>query len=343
MVLAAFVTFGLAACDEFGPVFTGKYQEPENERIYTADDFEGKTFISILELKNRYIDGQGPVNITDDVYIKGQVTTSDAAGNFYRGVYIQDGPDGAGIELKIGKTGLYNEYKIGQWIYVKCKGLTLGDYEGSKQLGYEDLTGEYETIYIEVQTLINQHIFKGEKDTPLQPSVLNEADLKNPANLGRYVTLENVKFGNSKGGHEIFCMAYVDPDQDHKQLSNRIFLDEENTQGWGVDTWAMSKNKFWENLQAGKFDKATIASDETYTVKKAREEGVIKAQYCTVNQVFTMGGTPVAVRTSGYAKFADKEIGLKVGDRVNLTGILTIYREDIQFTLIDIDGVKVNK
>lgn len=334
----------VAACNEFEPVFTGQYQGPENEKLYTEEDFAGKKFISILELKNRYVDG--PVKIEDDVYIKGQVTSSDASGNFYRGVYIQDGQEGAGIELKIGKTGLYNFYKVGQWIYVKCQGLTLGDYEGSKQLGYEDLTGQYETIYLEVQTIIDQHIFKGEKDTPLKPSVLSLEDLKKPENLGRYVTLNNVKFGNKKGGHEIFCMLYVDPDKNHKDQANRIFLDEENPKGWNINSWAMSKNKFWENLQKGYFDKATIASDESYTVKKAREEGKIKSQACTVNQVFTMdegnskNAVPIAVRTSGYAKFADLEMDLKVGDRVNLTGILTIYREDIQFTLIDINGVE---
>ena len=119
------------SCDEFGPVFTGKYDEPADERIYTDADFAAQTPITIRELKAMYKDG--PVKITEDYVIKGQVTTSDASGNFYKSFYIQD--ETAGIELKLGLTGLYNDYKLGQWIYVKCKDLVIGDYEGSKQLG----------------------------------------------------------------------------------------------------------------------------------------------------------------------------------------------------------------
>lgn len=36
------------ACDEFGPVFTGKYDEPADERIYTDADFAAQN------LENRF-------------------------------------------------------------------------------------------------------------------------------------------------------------------------------------------------------------------------------------------------------------------------------------------------
>ena len=56
------------------------------------------------------------------------------------------------------------------------------------------------------------------------------------------------------------------------------------------------------------------------------------------------GGTEVQVRSSGYAKFSDQKIHSRIlyGDaRVNLTGILTNYNGAAQFTLIDLDGVKI--
>ena len=61
--------------------------------------------------------------------------------------------------MKIGSTGLYNDYKLGQTLYVKCEGLTLGNYGGMLQIGYSDPTGEYETAYIDVKSLIDSHIF----------------------------------------------------------------------------------------------------------------------------------------------------------------------------------------
>ena len=218
------------ACDEFGPVFTGKYDEPADERIYTDADFAAQTPITIRELKAMYKDG--PVKITEDYVIKGQVTTSDASGNFYKSFYIQD--ETAGIELKLGLTGLYNDYKLGQWIYVKCKGLVIGDYEGSKQLGYEDITGDYETAYMEVKLIIENHVFKGALDEPLQPEVISEADLTTDEHMGKYVTINGLSYTNT-----IFCLVYVNPDGNTKLTSNRIFLDEENKTAWGVTTLSL--------------------------------------------------------------------------------------------------------
>ena len=167
-LFAAFLVTAVS-CEEFGPVVTDQYDDPVPSKIYTDADFEGSTFITIEDLKAMYTPGN-PFVIEEDLVIKGQVTTSDEEGNFYRSMYIQDST--SGIELKIGKTGLYNVYKPGQWIYVKCKGLSLGAYGRMVQLGYEDLTGKYETSYIDVQLLVDLHIFKGKQDTLKDPIVI---------------------------------------------------------------------------------------------------------------------------------------------------------------------------
>ena len=106
----------LAGCEEFQPVFTGKYPDPEQQYIYSDEDF-GNKFTTIADLKKMY-NGK-PVKVNKRCVIKGQVTTSDQVGNLYKSLYIQD--ETAGIEVKIGKNGLYNEYKLGQWIYVDCR------------------------------------------------------------------------------------------------------------------------------------------------------------------------------------------------------------------------------
>ena len=133
-------------------MFTGKYENPEDQYIYTDDDFDNK-FTSIADLKAIY-KGK-PVKVTGRCVIKGQVTTSDQVGNLYKSLYIQD--ETAGIEVKIGKNGLYNEYKLGQWLYVDCADLTVGDYNGMINLGYEDPTNEYETSYLEHAYIIDTH------------------------------------------------------------------------------------------------------------------------------------------------------------------------------------------
>ena len=326
----------LASCEEFQPViFTDKYPDPQEQYIYTDEDF-GK-FTSIADLKDMYVDGKGPVKIDKNCVIKGQVTTSDQVGNLYKSLYIQD--ETAGIEIKIGKNGLYNEYKLGQWLYIDCSGLTLGDYNGMINIGYEDPTGEYETGYLEHAYIIDHHVFKGEYADPVKPVVVTEADLHKKVNLGRLVTIKNLKYDD-----HIFLLAYIDPNGNRKDNNNRIFIDEEGPDNYGVNTWACSEAKWKEYLNSGAFDAVDInASPGTVGgLKNSDGSYNIGSMAYSVSQYFKMGKTDVQVRSSGYARFADTEIPKEVleGAAVTFTGILTDYKGEAQFTLIDLDGVQ---
>ncbi len=332
-ILTAALLISLTACDEFTPVFTGKYEEPEIEKIYTDEDFEGATHISIKALKDMYAANDNkPVTVTENVYIKGQVISSDEEGNFYKGFVIQDSE--GGIEIKAGLTGLYNEYKLGQWVYVLCKGLTVGDYEGTKQLGYEDSTHEYETAYIAQRPLLNKHVKKGIIGDPVEPKVVTYKECED--HLGCYVTIEGLKYNK-----EIFCLAYIDPNQNHKDLANRVFLSDK---AWGVDTWAMSQNQFKKNLNEGKFDAASKASDSKVTVKSLRAAGKMGTSAYSVTQYFKFStGEPLGIRSSGYSRFSDTPIDAAVlagTQKIDVTGVLTKYEDEYQFTLIDLNGIK---
>ena len=332
-ILAAAALF--VGCEEFQPVFTGKYDDPEYQKIYTDADFE--SFTSIAEVKDMYVaNGSKPYKIQKTCVIKGQVTTSDQVGNLYKTLYIQD--ETAGIEIKIGKNGLYNEYKLGQWLYVDCTGLTVGDYNGMINIGYEDPTGEYETGYLEHQYVIDYYIYKGAYDTPVKPVVVTEDELHNKENLGRLVTIENLKYDN-----HIFILAYVDPNGDRKDYNNNgIFIDEEGPDNYGVTTWACSESKWKEYLTAGNFDSVEAPGGTVGKYRNPDGTYSIGSMAYSVSQYFKMGSTDVQVRSSGYARFADTEIPSEVIDgtaTVTFTGILTEYKGAAQFTLIDLDGV----
>ena len=357
-------------------MFTGKYENPEEQYIYTDEDFVGseiKQFVDIEVLKSMY--GPGPTKVEDkwitkiddgdgnpanDVtyrqkygakcIIKGQVTTSDQVGNLYKSLYIQD--ETAGIEVKIGKNGLYNEYKLGQWIYVDCTDLTVGDYNGMINLGYEDPTNEYETSYLEHAYIIDNHVFKGAYDEPVLPVEVSEADLLKDVNMGRLVTIKNLKYGfvDSYGKlNHIFILAYIDPNGNRKDYANNcIFVDDDWTQPadkslW-VNTWACSENKWKEYLNSGIFDNVgDVAGGTVADLKNPDGTYNIGSMAYSVSQYFTMGSTGVQVRSSGYARFADTEIPEEILDgsaTVSFTGILTKYKGEAQFTLIDLTGVK---
>lgn len=334
ILLSAAVLF--AGCEEFQPVFTGKYPDPQEQKIYTDDDF-GK-IMTIAEVKDMYAaNGSKPYKVRKNCVIKGQVTTSDQVGNLYKSLYIQD--ETAGIEIKIGKNGLYNEYKLGQWLYVDCTDLTVGDYNGMINIGYEDPTGQYETAYLEHAYIIDAHVFKGAYDKPVEPVTIQEADLHKKENLGRYVTIEGLKYDN-----HIFILAYVDPNGDRKDYSNNgIFIDEDGPDNYGVTTWACSEQKWKEYLFGGNFDAVEAPGGTVGDYRNEDGTYDIGTMAYSVSQYFKMGGTSVQVRSSGYARFSDTEIPAEVIDgseTVSFTGILTEYKGAAQFTLIDLNGVK---
>ena len=330
MIFSVAVLF--AGCEEFQPVFTVTYPDPQEQVLYTDADFG--TITTIADLKDMYKDnGNKPFVVQKNCVIKGQVTTSDQVGNLYKSLYIQDAT--AGIEIKIGKNGLYNEYKLGQWLYVDCTGLTVGDYNGMINVGYSDPSGQYETAYLEHAYIIDAHVFKGAYDKPVEPVVVTEADLHKKVNLGRLVTIKDLKYDD-----HIFILAYIDPNGDRKDYNNNgIFIDEEGPDNYGVTTWACSDSKWKEYLNAGNFDSVEAAGSTVGVVRKTK--GIGSMAY-SVSQYFKMGKTDVQVRSSGYARFADTEIPQEVLDgtaTVTFTGILTEYKGAAQFTLIDLDGV----
>ena len=342
----------MSSCDEFTPVFTGKYPEPES---YQPVDMTPTH--TIAELAAMYETGK-PMRLTENIIIAGKVSTSDQAGNFYRSLYIQD--ETGGIELKMGKTGLYNDYKPGQTVYVNCTGLWLGMYgydepdnygggNGMVQLGYEDPSGEYETSYIEVQYLIDAHVFRGSLGSPVEPVVVADADLPDAEDtqatnqyVGRLVTLENLTYGN-----EIFTLLYVNGNKDRDASENRVFLSDEQH---NITTWAMSEQNVIRHLRAGDWDDVLIGNSNDQspdeTVAKYKDIMIRYATPANVSQYFTTpGGTEIQIRTSGYCRFADLEIDPEVlagRKTIDATGILTMYQGSIQFVLIDQTGIKVN-
>ena len=160
---------------------------------------------TISELKAMY--NGAATEIGDDVIIAGKVVSSDKDGNIYKSLYIMDNT--AGIEIKIGKTGLYNDYKEGQTLHVKAKHLWLGAYGGVVQLGAKSTDPKYESSYLDAQMLIDMTIFKGEQGTKVEPKLVSSKSELNDNMLGTLVTLKSITYNGSDkvGGKEIFTWA----------------------------------------------------------------------------------------------------------------------------------------
>ena len=172
---------------------------------------------------------------------------------------------------------------------------------------------------------------------------------------------------------------YVDPDLNHKLQSNRIFLEEGYNwnsgpdkgcvtidgrpvnQNWNVNTWGMTKARCEALLADGSFDSANIANDDDAKLGAVKDGELVKSRVkssaYSVSQYFRLANEStkkyLAIRSSGYAKFADTQIPARVlgmnssgsipsdgsTEPITAVGIFGVYDGDPQLTLIDIAGV----
>lgn len=364
------------SCSEFQPAFTDFDKNlPEKYKTYTKSEIEQeygqiKTVKEIADMYVKHVaalpsekqtdNASRALKINKPIVVSGVVSTTDQPGNFYKSFYIQD--ETGGLEIKVGKNGLYNLYKPGQTIYVSLEGLTVGMYgfksgstyggNGMVQVGFVDASGDYETAYIENSLIVDTHIFRGAQEelSPATPAIITASQLPGRFEtqvenkyIGSLVTLKGMTYAK-----ENFVLLYLDSNKNKKLYTNRIFLSDSNGIGkfgatHGITTLAMSKSKMTEYIKAGCWDDAKVGSGNDFTGKVVGDykgddgqyTGIEKAAY-SVSQYFNFSGKEIQIRTSGYCKFCDYEIPADVlaGTRtIDVTGVLTLYQGSYQLTV----------
>lgn len=94
---------------------------------------------TILELKQKFENSTELIGTKDNgehYIIHGRVVSSDASGNIYNSLVIQD--ETAALTFSIRQGSMYNEYRLGQDMVVDMTGLNIGYYRGLQQVGTPD-------------------------------------------------------------------------------------------------------------------------------------------------------------------------------------------------------------
>jgi hypothetical protein len=145
------------------------------------------TNASISRIKALHTIGNTATEITDSLVVEAIVVSSDEAGNFYKQLIVQD--DSAGIEIRVEMGNLYTDYPVGRKVYLKCKGLFVGDYQGNHQL---TLNSAGDRI---PENLLPDFVIGGAKDQNVIPKVVSILDLKNSTQYrNMLVELNSVQF-----------------------------------------------------------------------------------------------------------------------------------------------------
>ncbi|WP_412987051.1 DUF5689 domain-containing protein [Pontimicrobium sp. IMCC45349] len=219
IVLVAFAMVAMTACvqdDDFTvPNSLGDEENAGLQEILTAIQNEEMALVTISQLKAMY-NGQVTL-IESDIVVKGYVTSSDATGNFYKEFYMQDAPENptAAIGVVLNLADNYNRYNKGREVYIKLKGLFLG--ENSSEVltigGAED-GDEVDEI---TANMIPDFLFRSNVTETIVPLTVGMSSV-NDAHLGMFVQFENAQFPAGLEG-QTFVAPYDDFDTQRALVS----------------------------------------------------------------------------------------------------------------------------
>jgi hypothetical protein len=152
------------------------------------------TFNSNKSIKSLIAGYEGGVDtIKEDWVIKGVITANDESGNFYKTLYLQD--DSAAINIQIDRTSMFNEFKVGQVVYIKLQGLCLGNYGGMIQIGYPYIDAGSLTCGRIPDVFVDDHLFRdGLPGNPPTPKYVQNFNSLTSDDLGKLVKFTGVIF-----------------------------------------------------------------------------------------------------------------------------------------------------
>lgn len=152
-----------------------------------------------------------PVNKNNPTYIEAYVVSSDATGNFYKKLVIQDKAENptAGVEILLNKTSLSASYELGRKVYVLLDGLSVSydDGQSSSRIDPTDaIVGKYTLGVLDgdrvddiPSTSISKHIFRSATIKDLVPTSIKIADIKEE-HINTYITMAKAQFSKSNLG-----------------------------------------------------------------------------------------------------------------------------------------------
>ncbi len=131
-----------------------------------------------------------PLPITEEIVVCGVVTSSDAAGNFYHSIMLQQ--EGCGIEILAGLNDLYRIYPPGCSLAVRLRGLAISRRYGVVQIGTMPSGGEpYAVAEITSRALLDQHLVRGAVEALPEPIRCRIEEL-HPTLCGTLVQIESL-------------------------------------------------------------------------------------------------------------------------------------------------------
>lgn len=187
-IFAVSLIFGFSSCID------KNFDNPPSN----CDSINVKPTHSITQLKKLFTfsltdAAYDTLKITEDIIICGYITSSDICGNQYKELIIQD--DSAAIDILIDNSNLSEKYKLGAKVYVKCKGLYLGEQYRVIKLGgtYKDGNTVKFGRMLGEDTILNKILVRTCESKDIAPINTTISKLTD-SNIYKLIRLDSIQF-----------------------------------------------------------------------------------------------------------------------------------------------------
>lgn len=204
----------LTACqDDFdAPGMT----DPESSWLNDTENYEVKTINEIKtefwEDADNYYKQIGEAENGKRLLVKGHVISSDASGNIYKSLVIQD--ETGALAMSINANSMSNQYRRGQEVVIDLTGMTIGKYAGLQQLGSPEDSQQYgqQTTFMPYQEFVEHSQLNGLPDLAAVDTltVNSLSELSGGPEVLRKWQSQLVRFNNcyfADGGKEPFASS----------------------------------------------------------------------------------------------------------------------------------------
>lgn len=214
LVLAFITSVSFTSCVEDGdytvPQNLGTEENAEVQKIIADLNNPSGTVkpITVKNLKSLFIAGEA-TQITQDLVVKGYVTSSDRTGNFFKELFIQDEAENpeAAIKIVLNLNDTYNKFNFGREVYIKLNGLFIGETRtGDGVITIGGVATGSQIDDLSIKQIENQMFRSSVTKEMISKSVKLSEISEN--NIGMFIKIENAQFFR-----DIKDSTFGDPDE----------------------------------------------------------------------------------------------------------------------------------
>ena len=154
--------------------------------------------ISLAAVKEMYLSSMVEFGVSNNYVVEGYIISSDENGSFEKKLVIQDAVENAtaGIQLLVESEILFEQYNIGDKVFVKLNKLYMGKKDGVLTIGFPKGTAITEIA----EENIADFIYNSGENFSIIPWEISITEVLNPAFENTLVTVKNVQLAQNELG-----------------------------------------------------------------------------------------------------------------------------------------------